>query len=61
LVPFLQEREILKELAPVTAAQYETQFQRSFFEAPAQLGLRWPRRQRRHAADLSEARTPRFR
>src|SRR5712691_6006814 len=55
LVPFLQEREILKKLAPVVATQWKTQFRRSFFEAPAQLGLRWPRRQRRHAADLTGA------
>jgi len=35
LVPFLQEREVLKELAPVAATQCKTQFYGAFFEAPA--------------------------
>jgi len=35
LVPFLQEREVLKELASVAATQCKTQFYGALFEAPA--------------------------
>jgi len=60
-VPLFQQREILKKLVPLAATQRKTYFRCSIFEAPVQFGLRSPRHQCRHAADLSGVRTPRFR